>query len=419
MTVSPKLELSARPTEQPATTTPIPAASVAGGLALVVGVVLAAANLRPAVTSLAAVLSEVRDALGVSAAWTSAVTAIPTLCFGLVGMLAPWLSRRYGPRPVITGALALIALGLVGRVLDGPFVLVAGTFLACAAIAVCNVLIPVVVKDSFPAGKVGAITGAYSAALSAGGAIAAAFTAPLEEVVGGWRSAVGMWALLAVLALATWLLAGRSTAPARAVAVAEEAEEDAAPRRSLLRSPLAWAVTVFFGFQSLVAYTVMGWLPEILREMAGVTPTTAGQLLAIVMVLGVPVSMIVPPLAARARSQSVWAMSMALTGFAGFAGLLLAPTVATGLWILLIGIGMGVFPLALTLITLRARTSQETAQLSAMAQSLGYLIAAAGPFAVGLLHGLTGGWELSLVLVLVVLAAQVVLGHVAGRPRYV
>ena len=407
VTLSPQLD-------QPARTRSAPAASVAGGLALVVGVVLAAANLRPAVTSLAAVLSEVRDTLGVSAAWTSAVTAIPTLCFGLVGMLAPWFSRRYGARAVISGALVLLTAGLALRVVDGPLVLVAGTFMACAAIAVCNVLIPVVVKDSFPANKVGAVTGAYSAALSAGGAVAAAFTAPLEELVGGWRGAVGMWALLGVLALASWLLAGRG-APSRQ-AVTEEA---AAPRRSLLRSPLAWAVTVFFGFQSLVAYTVMGWLPEILRDTAGVSATTAGQLLAIVMVLGVPVSMIVPPLAARARSQSAWAMSMALTGFVGFAGLLFAPASATGLWILLIGIGMGVFPLALTLITLRARTGQETARLSAMAQSLGYLIAAVGPFAVGILHGLTGGWTVSLALVLVVLAAQVVLGHIAGRPRFV
>ncbi|MCP3797907.1 MFS transporter [Allokutzneria sp. A3M-2-11 16] len=406
MTLSPQLD-------QPARTRSAPAASVAGGLALVVGVMLAAANLRPAVTSLAAVLSEVRDTLGVSAAWTSAVTAIPTLCFGLVGMLAPWFSRRYGARAVISGALVLITAGLALRVVDGPLVLVAGTFLACAAIAVCNVLIPVVVKDSFPAGKVGAVTGAYSAALSAGGAVAAAFTAPLEELVGGWRGAVGMWALLGVLALICWRLAGRGPAPSEAVVA------DSAPRRSLLRSPLAWAVTVFFGFQSLVAYTVMGWLPEILRDTAGVSATTAGQLLAIVMVLGVPVSMIVPPLAARARSQSAWAMSMALSGFVGFAGLLFAPATATGLWILLIGIGMGVFPLALTLITLRARTGQETARLSAMAQSLGYLIAAVGPFAVGILHGLTGGWTVPLTLVLVVLAAQIALGHVAGRPRYV
>ncbi|WP_344882081.1 MFS transporter [Allokutzneria multivorans] len=406
MTLSPQLD-------QPASTRSAPAASVAGGLALVVGVVLAAANLRPAVTSLAAVLSEVRDTLGVSAAWTSAVTAIPTLCFGLVGMLAPWFSRRYGARAVIGGALALITVGLALRVVDGPFVLVAGTFLACAAIAVCNVLIPVVVKDSFPASKVGAVTGAYSAALSAGGAVAAAFTAPLEELVGGWRGAVAMWALLGILAFATWTLAGRGPSPSEAVVA------DPTPRRSLLRSPLAWAVTVFFGFQSLVAYTVMGWLPEILRDTAGASSTTAGQLLAIVMVLGVPVSMIVPPLAARARSQSAWAMSMAFTGFVGFAGLLLWPTAATGLWILLIGIGMGVFPLALTLITLRARTGQDTARLSAMAQSLGYLIAAVGPFAVGLLHGLTGTWTASLVLILVVLAAQILLGHIAGRPRYV
>ncbi|MFB9429556.1 MFS transporter [Streptoalloteichus tenebrarius] len=390
-----------------------PAVAVTGGALLVAGVVLAAANLRPAVTSLAAVLSEVTSALAVSDTWVSVVTAVPTLCFGLAAMGTPWLARKLGARGAIGLALALLMAGLVVRVLGGPSVLMAGTFVTSSAIAVCNVLIPVVVKESFP-GRIGPVTGAYSASLTAGGAVAAAATVPLDHATGGWRWAVGAWALLALAALLVWLPSLRS---ARRTATTRSAPAEA--RRSLLRSPLAWVITVFFGLQSLIAYTVMGWLPNILRDVAGVDAATAGVLLAVVMVIGVPISFAAPPLAARYRSQSGMAVALVLSGLAGFLGLLLAPAFAPGLWILLIGIGMGIFPLALTLISLRARTGADTAALSAMAQSFGYLISATGPFLVGSLHGATGGWTASLVLLVAVLLVQIVLGWLAGRPRHV
>ncbi|WP_234995814.1 MFS transporter [Streptoalloteichus hindustanus] len=391
------------------------AVAAAGGALLVAGVVLAAANLRPTVTSLAAVLSEVTSALALSDTWVSVVTAVPTLCFGLAAMVTPWLARRLGARGAIGLALALLTVGLAVRVLGGPSVLMLGTFVASSAIAVGNVLIPVVVKESFP-DRIGPVTGAYSASLTAGGAAAAAFTVPLDHAFGGWRGAVGVWALLALAALLVWLPSLRA---ARRRASAAPKAAPAPARRSLLRSPLAWVITVFFGLQSLVAYTVMGWLPNILRDVAGVDAATAGVLLAVVMVIGVPISFFAPTLAARYRSQSAMAVAMVLSGLAGFLGLLLAPTFAPGLWILLIGVGLGIFPLALTLISLRARTGPDTAALSAMAQSFGYLISATGPFLVGKLHGVTGGWTASLALLVGVLVVQIVLGWLAGRPRHV
>ncbi|MCK2242530.1 MULTISPECIES: MFS transporter [unclassified Crossiella] len=447
---------------------------------MIVGIVLAALNLRPAVTSLAAVLAEVRDSLGVSAVWVSAVTAVPTVCFGFAGLVAPTLARRFGALRVVGFALALLGLGLALRVLDGPAVLLGGTLAACSSIAVANVLIPVVVKESFP-GRLGFVMGVYSAALSAGGAAAAAFTAPLERWVGGWRLAVGLWAGLAVIAVIVWAVARRRAQPLEQAALAHDAEEQAAQATapaaaatpdviapatiarptdspavaatsatvqaatdqaapapaaaapaaasttaaagrttSLFRNPLAWAVTGFFGIQSLVAYTWMGWLPEILRDVAGVDPTTAGVMLGALMVIGVPAALIIPPLVTRRRAQSGWAVAMTATSLLGVLGLLLLPTLSPVLWVVLLGVGMGgLFPLALTFITLRSRTVADTAELSAMAQSLGYLIAAIGPFGVGMLHGWTGGWTASLLLVLLAMTIQLLIGYLAGRPRYV
>ncbi|MGW4116890.1 MFS transporter [Actinosynnema sp. NPDC004786] len=379
---------------------------------MAIGVALAAANLRPAVTSLASVLGDVRASLGVSTAWTSLLTAVPTLCFGFAAFLAPWLGRRLGMARAVGLSLLVLTVGLVLRVVDGPAAVLGGTFIACAGIAVCNVLIPVVVKESFPT-RVGLVTGVYTAALAAGAAVGAAITPGLESALGSWRLAVGAWAFLSLAALLVWSAGARhGAASARPVA------RKAGAGRSMFRSPLAWVITVFFGLQSLLAYTVMGWLPQILGD-AGVGRTTAGVLLAITMVLGVPVSLVVPPLAARWRSQSGMVLVLGVLSVLGVLGLALAPAAAPGLWVVLIGVGMGIFPLALVMISLRTSSGADTARLSAMAQSIGYLISATGPFAFGVLRGATGTWTVSMLVLVGLLVLLTGLGWIAGRPRTV
>lgn len=385
--------------------------ALVGSTLLAIGVALAAANLRPAVTSLASVLGDVRAGLGVSTAWTSLLTAVPTLCFGVAAFLAPWLGRRLGVARAVGGSLALLTVGLVLRVVNGPATVLGGTFIACAGIAVCNVLIPVVVKDSFPT-RVGLVTGVYTAALAAGAASGAALTPELETLFGSWRLAVGAWAFLSAAALLVWAAGARHGVEVRT------ADRPAPVGRSLLRSPLAWVITVFFGLQSLLAYTVMGWLPQILID-AGVDRSTAGLLLGITMVLGVPVNLVVPPLAARLRRQSGLAVALGSLSLLGVLGLALAPTTATGLWVLLVGVGMGTFPLAMVLISLRTSTGADTARLSAMAQSIGYLLSASGPFAFGVLRGATGAWTVSMLTLAGLLVLLAALGWVAGRPRTV
>lgn len=387
-------------------------AALLGTPLLVIGVALAAANLRPAVTSMASVLGEVRDDLGASAAWTSVLTAVPTICFGLAAIAAPWLGRRFGVARAVGAALAVLTLGLALRIVDGPWVVLGGTFVATAGIAIGNVLIPVVVKESFPH-AVGRVTGIYTAALAAGGGFGAALTPPLEPLVGGWRGAVGAWALLSAAALVVWLCGARhgTTTDAPASAGAE-------PRRSMLRRPLAWAITAFFGLQACVAYVAMGWLSELFVE-EGITRTDAGLMLAVINLIGIPLSFVVPPIALNRPSQSGWIVGLASCSLAAIIGLTVAPAAAPWLWSVLLGVGMGVFPLALGVITLRSRVASETTDLSAMAQGIGYLVGAAGPFLFGMLHGATGSWTASLVLLGVVVLVEMVAGWIAGRPRYV
>ncbi|MGH3629945.1 MAG: MFS transporter, partial [Sciscionella sp.] len=388
---------------------------LAGGALLAVGVVLTEVNLRPTVTSLSSVLDEVRSSLAASGVWASVLTTVPTLCFVGAGVAAPWLRRRLGMATAVGAALAVLAAGLLVRVLGGQAVLLAGTFVACIGIAIGNVLVPVVVKESFPK-RLGLMTGVYTAALQGGGAIGSSLTPSLDSWLGGWRAALAAWFVLALLALLCWMLALRLPGKRERGAVAEPVVEG--PRRSFARSALAWQIAVFFGTQSFVAYVVMGWLPAILMD-AGLDRQDAGLLLGLAAVLAVPISLVVAPLAARQRRQSGWLAATTLCGAAGVLGLLLAPAAAPVLWSALLGIGLGVFSLALTLLSLRTEHPADTARLSAMAQGIGYVIASFGPLLVGLLHTATGSWSAPLIMVLGVMVVQLVLGWTSGRDRYV
>lgn len=385
---------------------------VAGGALLAVAVVLTALNLRPAVTSVATVLGDIRGELSVSATWAGLLTTLPALCFAGAGFAAPWLARRFGMGRTISGAMIALTLGLALRVAGGPQVILGATLVACAGIALVNVLIPVVIKGSFPL-RIGLMTGIYTAALQGGGALGSAVTPGLEDPLGGWRAALAAWAVLSLLALAVWIPATRRHRGAWAQHTARSGE-----RRSLLRSPLAWTVTLFFGSQAFMAYIVMGWLPQVFIDN-GVDKSHAGLLVGLTSLIGVPVSLLVAPLAARKTSQSGWILALGVFGFAGAVGVMVAPAAQPVVWSVLLGIGMSAFSMSLAVLGLRARTSEDTAQLSGMAQGFGYLIAGTGPFLFGLLHDVSHGWTVPWVMFLAVYAVQIVAGMMAGRPRYV
>ncbi|MGV0625296.1 MFS transporter [Mycolicibacter minnesotensis] len=384
----------------------------AGGALLMVAVVLTALNLRPAITSVGPLLPQMRGALGVSDTWAGVLTTLPGLCFAGAGLAAPWLSRRIGLGRTVSAALLTLVAGLLIRVCDGPLVVLGGTLVATGGIALINVLIPVIIRGSFPA-RVGLMTGIYTAALQGGGALGSAVTPVLDDALGSWRSALGAWSVLALLALAAWLVGARGLP-----AAGNDGPAPAEQGRSLLRNKLAWTVTLFFGTQAFLAYVVMGWLPEVLMD-SGTSDKNAGLLLGLISLIAVPISLIVSPLAARRDSQSGWIIALGVLGISGMLGLLIAPAAAPLLWTVLVGLGMSVFSLALTVIALRARDAQDTVRLSGMAQGFGYLLAGVGPFLFGLLHHATGGWTVPWIMMLAVYLVQTVTGALAGRGRYV
>jgi len=379
---------------------------------LAAGVVLAALNLRTAVTSVGPLLAEITAGLRMSPAAAGLLTTLPVLCFAAFGALTPLLLRRWGGHRVLLAALAAAAAGLAGRALVGDqWLFLALSAVALAGGAVGNVLLPTLVKQHFP-DRVGALTAAYTTAMAAGTTAAAAATVPVAAALGGdWRPALGGYALFSLAAAAPWAAALRHEPP-------RERGEEPLGVRAVLGTALGRQSVLFFATQSAVAYVMFGWFAHLLRDH-GMPAAEAGLVLSYLTALAVPASLAVPALAARLRNQWPLVAVCIACYLAGFAGLLAAPVAGAWAWTTLIGVGMASFPLALTFFALRARTPQGTAALSAATQGPGYLLAGAGPFLFGLLRELSGDWRLSIALLVALVLVHGCCGVLLSRPRHV
>jgi len=390
-----------------------PAVSGAPSALLIVGVMLVAANMRPVATSIGPLVHQISSGLRLSGAAAGLLLTIPVLCFGAIAPLAPLLSRRLGIARSVALILSAIIAGLVLRVSGGVLMLFVGTTIAAAGAACGNVLLPVVVRRSF-ADRVGRMSSLYSTALVGMAALAAGATVPLAHLVGhGWRGGLAVWAAPAIVALLIWLpqLWREPVQPAQSVRPARV--------RELTRDRVTWQLTLFFAVQSWGFYATIAWLPSIF-ESHGIGSTSAGLLLGLSGAMAVPAALLVPRLAARWRDQGALAAALTAVTALGYAGLLLAPASAPVLWALVLGIGQGAcFPLALTMIVLRSGSAHLTAGLSTHVQSVGYLLAAAGPLTIGALHDATGSWTLSLIVLIFVLVPQAATGVGAGHNRIV
>ncbi|MGW0214810.1 MFS transporter [Micromonospora chokoriensis] len=388
-----------------------------GGALVLVGMLLVALNLRAVVTSLGALLDEVRDGLGLSGATAGLVTTLPTIAFAGLGALTPWLVRRVAPARVLVVAMFALAVGQVLRVVtDSIWIFVLTSALALSGIAVANILLPMLVKQHFPH-RTGLVTGAYTMALTVGTTVAAATAVPIAHAFGSWRAGLGIWAAMAAVAVLPWVpLALRTRTGARRATPTAVVATPARIRPA--RTRLGWAMAVYFGAQSLSGYAIMGWLAQLFRD-AGYQPESAGLLLAGVTALGVPIALLMPTLAGRLGSLRPLVLGLTTASALAYLGLALAPHGAALLWVALLAIGQGAFPMILTAIGLRARTAEGTVALSAFAQSTGYVIAALGPLLVGILYEATGGWTAPIGFLLVALAVQTTAGMAIARPRYV
>jgi len=376
--------------------------------------VVVAANLRPAAAGIGPLIDRIQADTGLSDAGADVLVALPVLCFGALAPLAPTLARRFGARPAVAGALVLLLVGLLVRLLPGLGFLFAGTAIAGTAIAIGNVLLPVLVRGNF-ADRIGLVTGMYSTTLIGFAALAAGVSVPVADAFGGgWRPGLAIWAVPAAVALVVWAPQLR-----RRRDVVRSPVDQVAGARSLLHDRVAWAVTMFFAIQSAGFYATLAWLPSVFHSH-GASSAHAGFLLSIALVVGLIPALTVPAFAARARDQRAFVWGFVICIAAGWIGVLVAPMSVPYLWVVLLGFGQNAaFPLALTLIVLRGGTITSTAGLSTLVQTVGYLIAAVAPFAIGAVHDISGSWTPALFVLLALLVPQLIVGLAAARNRVV
>jgi CP family cyanate transporter-like MFS transporter len=274
--------------------------------------------------------------------------------------------------------------------------------------AIANVLMPTLVKRHFP-DQIGRMTALYTTALAVGITAAAGLTVPFGDLGDGWRFGLGSWAVFSAVAILPWLPTLRGDRPDPDVARGMSANR-------LLRSPTAWALTIFFAFQSFQAYIAFGWFAKFLHEH-GISHSTAGWMVALLSAMSIPVSMVVPRVAPRRHRAVI--VGLTACYLVAYLGLALAPVGGAWAWMVFTGIGSGMFPVALTMIGLRSRTAETTAALSAFVQAIGYIVAGTGPLLFGVLFGATDSFALPLSLLFIGLVIALVAGWLAAAPRFV
>jgi CP family cyanate transporter-like MFS transporter len=373
------------------------------------GLVLIALNLRPALAAVPPLLGTIQRSAGLSSPAAGLLTTIPVICFGVFALATPALARRIGLARLLLVALVVLVGGVGLRLVPTTVALFAGTAVAGAAIAVANVTLPAVIKDLFP-DRVALLTGLYSMALSAGAALAAGLTVPLRQSMGvGWRPALAAWGLLALLAGAVW-------APH---AGQRRVRSDQAKVRGLGRDRLARRVTAYMGLQSLVFYATLTWLPTLFSQ-AGMSAGRAGWMLSYASLVGIAGSLVAPVAMLRLQRPRLMVVLTGLLCALGLAGLVVAPAGLAYESTTLLGLGQGAaVALALTFIGLRSPDARHAAALSTMAQGAGYLVASVGPFGIGLVHDLAGGWDVPLIVLIALVGVEVLAGVGAAADGHV
>lgn len=379
---------------------------------LILGIMITAATLRAPLTGIGPLLGDIQDQMGLSHTLAGMLTTLPLIAFSIFSVIAPKVARRFGMEPTLMTAMLVMTAGIILRSVSSIPAVFGGTALIGIAIALCNVLVPTLIKRDFPK-RIGIMTSFYSASMNGWAAIASGVSVPLAHQAGlGWEGSLVCWAALAFASAIIWL-------PQIRFAKSTQISESSSGSGAVWRSPLAWCITLFMGLQSFIFYISIAWLPEILKSR-GISIETSGWLLSLMQLCSMVGSFIMPLIASRTISQRGLGASVGSLFVLGYLGIIFSSNALIPAAIVLLGFACGTsFSLAVMFFALRSRNTQMTSELSGMAQSMGYLLAAAGPSLFGWIHDISGGWKLPLYLLLIVAVLTVIFAFKSGRKGYV
>ncbi|TEA77410.1 MFS transporter [Allopusillimonas ginsengisoli] len=353
-------------------------------------------NLRPILTAIGPLLTEIRGATGLGFQAVSWLTVLPVVCMGVIALFLPWISRCVSERHGVVGGLLAIAVACGWRLLlDSGVSLIASAALAGMGVAIIQAVMPGIIKRWFPQ-RVPVALGLYSASLMAGGGAAAVLSPHAAVYFDSWQAGLGVWALPAILALLLWFLAR----PAEAVPLPERG-----PIQHFFANRRAWLLAFYFGLINGGYTSMVAWLPVSYRQL-GWSAEASGGLIGVMTIFQVAAALSVPIFARGRLDRRPWLMLALLAQLAGFAGLLSAPLSFPLLWIALIGYGLGAcFALSLTLTLDHLHEPRAAGNLAAFVQGTGFIITGIIPYITGWLRDITGNFQASWIL----LAATVTL----------
>lgn len=373
---------------------------------VIAGVLVFSTTLRGTFTAVGPLLDVLRDAFGMDAGEAGLLIALPLLVFCIVSPFAALLASEYGLERALFMALLIMTSGILIRSAGSLWGLFLGTSVLGAGIALGNTLLPSLLKRDFPS-RLTKLTAIYSITMGIASAVGSAVVVPLAQVF-DWQIALAAFVVLPVAGALLWLpQLGRHSRPSAGTATPPHGG-------AVWRSGLAWLVTLFFGVNSFVYYAVAAWLPSILVAQ-GFSTTEAGSLHGVMQLATALPGLVIVPVVQRAKDQRGLAVALAGSGLVALLGLLTFPALAI-FWVSLFGFGIGgAFILALAFIGLRTTSAQQTATLSGMTQSIGYLLSATAPVSVGALHDLVGSWQSAIVVCTVLCALLALIALGAGR----
>lgn len=384
---------------------------------LFIGIILIGANLRAPLTSVGSLISYIRDDLGISNGLAGTITTLPLLAFALLSPFAPKIANRIGMEWTIFISLILLICGIIVRSLFGSVALFVGTMIIGIAIAFGNVLLPGFIKMNFPL-KIGIMTGVYAVFMNLFGALASGLSVPISSVGNiGWKGSLIFWGIISFIALLVWIPQLGKQKQRESLQAAESPSKKG---NSIWKSPLAWNITLFMGLQSLIFYTLITWLPEILQAN-GYSASAAGWMLFLMQFAIIPITFIIPVIAEKMTNQKALSIITAILFAAGIAGLLLTSSnFFLVISVILIGIAGGsAFSLSMMFFSLRTSDGKQAAEMSGMAQSFGYLLAAIGPTLFGMLHDITNSWQVPLIMLIVASIIILITGIQSGENKVI
>ncbi|MDR2308265.1 MAG: cyanate transporter [Paucimonas sp.] len=370
-------------------------------------VVLLALNLRPMLTSIGPLLEPMRQSTGLGYQQAALLTALPVLCMGLIPLLQPWLRRWLSEHGGMLGGLTAIAAACLWRLqLDSAWALIASAVVAGLGVAVVQGMMPGLVNRWFPT-RLAATMGLYSAALMSGGGLAAVLGPSITAYTGRWQMGLGVWALPALLAVLAWVvLRPRQDTP----------KLGGAAGGHWFGNRRAWLLALYFGLINGGYTSMVAWLPAYHLEHGG-TAQGGGELVGLMTIFQVTGALGLPLLLRRLadRRPGLWLALLIQLG--GFLGLLLAPATAMGLWVAMIGLGLGAcFSLSLTLTLEHLRTPAEAGSLASFVQGVGFIITGIVPYITGWLRDVSGDFQASWTLLTCTVVAMLLV-TVCFAPR--